>query len=153
VLRHKSNVKLIVVGVGPEYERFLEIAKREGVDSSIVFVGSVSGKELPSYYAAADLFLLSSFYEAFGLVLLEAMASAKCVIASSVGGVPEIVRDRATGFLFPVSNVDLLTSILFDALEDKERRLKMGEAGRKCVLERYTWAEISKQYVNAFINR
>jgi glycosyltransferase involved in cell wall biosynthesis len=153
VLRHKPNVKLVVVGAGPERGRFLELAKREGVAPSIVFVGYVSDQQLPSYYAATDLFLLSSFYEAFGLVLLQAMAAGKCVVASNVGGVPEIVRDGVTGFLFPVGNVDVLTSILLDVLEDEEHRLKMGEAGRKRVLEGYTWAEISKQYLNAFINR
>jgi phosphatidylinositol alpha-1,6-mannosyltransferase len=153
VLRHKPNVKLIIVGVGPEHGRFIEIARREGVASSVVFVGHVNYQQLPSYYAAADLFLLSSFYEAFGLVLLEAMAAAKCVVASSVGGVPEIVRDRVTGFLFPAGNVDVLTSILLDVLGDEKRRLKMGEAGRRRVLEQYTWSEISKRYVNAFVNR
>ncbi|MGA2785290.1 MAG: glycosyltransferase family 4 protein [Candidatus Bathyarchaeia archaeon] len=150
VLRHKPNVKLIVVGIGPEHERFLEIARREGVAASVIFVGYVSEQELPSYYAAADLFLLSSFYEAFGLVLVEAMAAGKCVVASNVGGVPEIVRNQITGFLFPVGDVDTLASILLKALEDEKLRVEMGCLGRKRVLDHYSWAGIARRYSNAY---
>jgi glycosyltransferase involved in cell wall biosynthesis len=150
VLRHRPNTRLVVVGQGPEYKRFLRIATSEGVASSVIFTGWVANTELPHYYAAADLFLLSTFYETFGLVLVEAMAAAKCVIASRVGAVPEIVEDHLTGFLFPAGEVEVLAELILRTLEDDDLRTEMGRRGRERVLANYNWDRIAERYCAAF---
>lgn len=151
VLQDRPNTRLVVVGGGPEYERFLAAARKERVTSKMICVGCVNHSELPVYYAAADLFLLSTFFETFGLVLLEAMAAGRCVVASDAGAVREIVQDGLTGFLFPVGNVAALTNILLKALADEKLRFEMGLRGRKHVSNHYSWARIAERYDDLYL--
>lgn len=150
ILQEKPNVKLVVVGEGPERERLLRLASTTGVASSVIFAGSVPESEKPSYYGAADLFLLSTLYEAFGLVLVEAMAAAKCVIASKTGAVPEIVQDQVTGFVFPPGRVQDLAVLVLRALEDDTLRTEMGLRGRERALANYSWDRITERYCAAY---
>ena len=131
-----KDALLLIIGEGelrPYYEQL-----RVGLDlvDRVLFVGDVSDEELPQYYAAADLLVLPSIdrSEGFGLVLLEANASGKPVVASKVGGIPEVVRDGYNGLLVDHLDVDGLAEAVILLLEDDELREKMGRNGR-------TWAE------------
>ena len=100
-----SDVRLLIVGGSPssdpEVERLRQVASEVGIGRAVTFTGKVDQTELPTYYSAADVFVLASYYESFGLVALEAMACGVPVIASRVGGPRTFVRDSVTGYLIP----------------------------------------------------
>jgi glycosyltransferase involved in cell wall biosynthesis len=90
-----------------------------------------------------------SIYEAFGIVLLEAMACGKPVVASNVGGIPFVVEEGKTGLLFESGNVEDLADKIVTILKDEELREKMGEAGRERAKE-FTWDKIAERTVEVY---
>ena len=98
-----ENLRMMVVGGGgpgePETDRVRRLAKERQVDGLIDFVGRVDHDELPLYYNAADVCLVPSYYESFGLVALESMACGTPVVATRVGGLPTLVHHGHTGYL------------------------------------------------------
>jgi len=88
------------------------------------------------------VFVLPSDYEAFGIVLLEAMAARTPVVASRVGGVPDVVEDGVTGLLYPYGNLDALATALDGLLGDAAERARMGERGRERVERLFTWDSV-----------
>ena len=104
-LEDRSDTRLLIVGgeLGRdrELERLMSMAGELGIDDMVTFTGAVDQAELPTYYNAADVFVLTSYYESFGLVALEAMACGTPVVSSRVGGPKTFVRDGVTGYLIP----------------------------------------------------
>jgi D-inositol-3-phosphate glycosyltransferase len=97
---------------------------------SIRFIGSVSQDELPIHYNAADVCVLPSHYESFGLAALEAAACGRPVVASEVGGLPAIVLNGSTGFLVPPKQSARMAERLCELLDDDILRSRMGTAAR-----------------------
>ncbi len=102
------------------------------------FLGAKPHHQLAYYYAAADVVVLPSFYESFGLVALEAMASGAAVLASKVGGLRFLVDDGKTGLLFASRNRKQLACKLWKLLQDRDLREKLGERAAKEV-KKYKW--------------
>ncbi|MCJ8314181.1 MAG: glycosyltransferase family 4 protein [Pseudomonadales bacterium] len=105
ILRLKyNNIRLEIGGCGAEKDNLLNLAKEEGVDSDVSFLGFIKSESLLS---TADIFVMCSRWEEpFGLVIIEAMSSGVPVIASSVGGIPEIINHNESGFLFKSENIE-----------------------------------------------
>jgi D-inositol-3-phosphate glycosyltransferase len=129
------DLRLLVVGgdadeptSGHEASLRQRIA-RLGLGDSVRFVGPQPQGALPLYYAAADLTVLPSYYESFGMVALEAMACASPVIASRVGGLVTTVRDGVTGFLVPDGDVPALAERIETLVADPELRWRLGREG------------------------
>jgi glycosyltransferase involved in cell wall biosynthesis len=101
--------------------------------------------ELVQLYSAASVFACPSVYEPFGLINLEAMACETAVVASAVGGILEVVEDGKTGILVPPGRPDELASALRRLLEDPDQARAMGEAGRRRVEERFSWASVAER--------
>ena len=97
---------------------------------TVHFLGPIPQEELPMHYNAADVCVLSSYYESFGLAALEAAACGKPVVASEVGGLPAIVKDGSTGYLVPPKQKDVIAERLCELLEDDLLRAHMGAAAR-----------------------
>lgn len=108
---------------------------RLGLDDAVRFIAAQPQHVLPSYYAAADLTLLPSHYESFGMVALEAMACGSPVIASRVGGLTTTVRDRVTGFLVPEGDVAALAERIDAVLDDADLGWRMGREGVRWAAE------------------
>jgi D-inositol-3-phosphate glycosyltransferase len=106
-----------------------------GLDEAVRFVPAQPQGALPAYYAAADVSLLPSYYESFGMVALEAMACGSPVIASRVGGLPITVRDRVTGFLVPEGNVGALAERIEALIDDPDLGWRMGMEGIRWAAE------------------
>ncbi|MCC6236181.1 MAG: glycosyltransferase [Dehalococcoidia bacterium] len=128
----------------PERARLEAVAHEVGVGDRVRFLGAVPHEELPTYYNAADVVVVPSFYESFGLVALEAMASGVPVVASRVGGLVATVSDGRTGYLVPwrcpepfAEKVDLL-------LRNEPLRRALGEAGRAS-MERFSWESVAER--------
>ncbi len=120
---------LLVVGDGPERAAAQALARRCGVADRVRFVGRV--ESLPEIMAAAQLFLLPSELESFGLTALEAMACGVPVVGTDTGGLPEVVQHAETGFLLPVGDVEGMAARCIELLQDTARREQMGQAGRR----------------------
>ena len=101
--------------------------------------------ELIKIYANADIFVLPSYYEAQGIVLLEAMASGLPCVATNIGGIPETVIDGKNGILVEPRNPMKLAQAILTLAEDEDLRLKYGRMGRKRVVEEYDWRKIASK--------
>jgi len=119
---------LQLVGDGPERERIRGLAHSGGLEDCVQFLGERT--DLPSVLRGADLFLLPSESESFGLAALEAMSCGVPVIASRVGGVPEVVIDGETGLLAPVGDIATMAAHVVRLLADAGLRARLGAAGR-----------------------
>lgn len=141
----RASTALIVVGKGemlPEYQR---AAHELGIANNVHFAGFVPDAELADYYRLADVTVLPSTTagEAFGLVLIEALACGTPVIASALPGVRTVVADGQDGYLVPPNSAYLLARSLADMLAlPTERREIMGRAGRRNVEAHYSWERI-----------
>ncbi len=106
---------------------------------------------LPKVYNCADVFVLPSIQEGQGIVLLEAQASAKPVVAFDIGGVNETVLNKETGLLVKQGNTDELADALLKLLTDKTLREKMGSNGQLFVSKNYTWDICSQKMLNVYL--
>jgi rhamnosyl/mannosyltransferase len=132
---------LVIVGDGPERASLESLAAELGVAHRVHFVGHVPDEDLPSYYQAADVFVLPSHLraEAFGIVLLEAMAACLAVVTTEIGtATSEINRHGETGFVVPPDNPRALARALQVLLADKNLREHFGQNGRRHVRQNYT---------------
>ena len=130
------DVCLLIAGDGPlrgDLERLVETI---GLVQSVRFLGW--RHDMPGVLAAADLVVLPSLWEPFGLVLLEAMALRKPVVGSAVGGIPEVVVDGETGYLVPPADHAALSAKVVQLLSSPEARNAMGRAGRQRVEKHFS---------------
>jgi len=143
VLKAVGNVKFVLAGHDRGIKNDLvKLAAQLGVGDSLIFAGHLNQEMLASAYAAADVFVLPSEYEAFGIVLLEAMASARPVIASRVGGITDIVQDGQTGLLVDEKSPGQLAQTIIRVLQDQEQARKLGERAREYAIREYSWDTI-----------
>jgi glycosyltransferase involved in cell wall biosynthesis len=126
---------LCMVGDGPDLERVLSLAGELGVMRHCLFPGYQ--ENIGPFFGAFDVFVLPSGNEGTPVTAIEALASACPVVATRVGGVPDVVRDGEDGFLVEPGAVDQLAERLIRLANDPELRLRMGEAGRARVIPRY----------------
>jgi glycosyltransferase involved in cell wall biosynthesis len=139
VVKQQANTKFAIVGSGPMQVQIEESLAASGLTGNFKFLGNLKEDQLSAVYNAADVFVLPSIQEGQGIVLLEAQACGKPVVAFGVGGVPEAVRQGETGFLPELGDTDGLADRLLALLGDEAMRQRMGAAGRKFVSENYTW--------------
>lgn len=119
--------RLVLLGDGPDVPRASALAQRLGIKDRVLFLGNQ--EEVVPLLSASDLFLLPSEQESFGLAALEAMACGVPVVASAVGGVPEVVIDGACGFLRPVGDVPGMVEAAVAILSDPVLQRRMSAAG------------------------
>lgn len=133
--------RLMIVGTGPLEHHLRTLAKDLHIDDRIEFAVGVNDADLPSYFAACDVFVLpaSERSEAFGVVQLEAMAAGKPVVCTEVGtGTSFVTVDGETGFVVPARDVHALTSAIGKLADDPDLRARMGAAGRARVNREFT---------------
>jgi N-acetyl-alpha-D-glucosaminyl L-malate synthase BshA len=147
-LRRDFPVRLLMVGDGPERARVEQRCRQCGTCGEITFIGNLPLVE--EVLVGADLFLLPSESESFGLAALEALACEVPVIATRAGGLPEVVADGETGLLFPVGDVDAMAAGAARLLADEPLRRKMGLAARRRAVERFATDRVVAQYRNLY---
>jgi phosphatidylinositol alpha-1,6-mannosyltransferase len=146
VLEAVSNIFYVVIGAGDLLPHLEDMARGSPARDQILFIGGLEPEQIKSYYARADVFVMPSRQEGFGLVFLEAMVLGKPVIAGNLGGSPEVVQDGVTGFLVDPDDLTTLTTRLIELLQDEPLRRKMGNAGRQRVEENYTFASFQDRF-------
>ena len=158
VKRHE-NLKLMIVGGytpgekdGAEKERIDSIVNELGIKDVTVFTGKVRHEDLAYYYAAADVCVVPSHYEPFGLVAIEAMASRTPVVASEVGGLKFSVADNKTGLLVPPKDEIAFAGAIDSILSNPQWREQLGKNARKRVETKFSWngvaSQLDKQYLS-----
>jgi glycosyltransferase involved in cell wall biosynthesis len=128
-----------------EQTRIRTIVQELGLEAVMTFTGAVSQEHLPAYYAAADVCVVPSYYEPFGLVAIEAMAAGTPVIASDVGGLQHSIVHNETGVLVPPRNEDLLAAAIADVFADPERWQILAEAGQQRVQSQFSISAVAAQ--------
>jgi D-inositol-3-phosphate glycosyltransferase len=126
----------------PELDRLRAIARQGGVEARVDFIGQRRRDELALYYAAADVFVSTPWYEPFGITPLEAMACARPVIGSRVGGIKYSVVDGRTGFLVPPHHPGALAERLARLHADPALAAALGAAGARRVRASFTWEKV-----------
>lgn len=132
LMAEEAEVRLLLVGDGPERGKAQRIAEEEGIDHRVVFLGKQ--QSVVEILSCADLFLLPSETEAFGLVALEAMSCGVPVVASDVGGLPEVVRQPDSGLLVPVGDVDAMAAAALSFISDKATWAAASAAARDAAM-------------------
>lgn len=146
IAKDVPDTKLVFVGSGGMRAELEELSKKLGVEKHVKFIGFVEERLKPLYYKAADIFCLPSMMstESFGIVNLEAMACGVPIVASKIGGVPDVVKGGENGLLVPPKDSEKLADAIIYLLENEGVRKKMGENGREKV-EGYSWERVAEE--------
>ena len=146
IRRRVPGAALLVVSGGPYREKLQALARAEGVESDVVFTGSVRWEDLPAHYAAGDVFAMPCRtrragldVEGLGIVYLEASATGLPVLAGDSGGAPDAVREGETGHVVSGTDVPAIADRLAELLAERGRARAMGAAGRAWVEKEWRW--------------
>lgn len=150
VLTEAPQARLTIAGHGPLANELPELANSLGIGHAIKFVGRQSRAELPVLYRRARVLAVPSRTEALGVVILEGQLSGAAIVASNVGGIPEVVKHGETGLLVPADNPELLARALLELLNNAEYRDSLAAAGTKQVEELFTAEHIGDQYLELY---
>src|SRR5262245_7759581 len=149
-VQQKVPSRLLMVGDGPERSNAEWLVRSKRLGCQVVFLGKQDS--IAEILSISDLMLLPSETESFGLVALEAMACEVPVVASSVGGVPEVIRHEQDGFLAAVGDLEGMAARAIEVLSDDARRAAMGANARRQAYESFSSHKIMKRY-EAFYER
>lgn len=142
-----DDLTLILVGAnGESLNNFKRLAVELNVEDRVRFYTDIPHHEINKFYRHAAVFCLPSRQEALGIVLLEAGAFALPVVASNVGGIPEVISDGVTGRLFPSGDVDRLAQCLKELLLDRNKAVNLGKNLHACVVDNFSWHTATKKY-------
>ena len=139
---------LVMIGDGPDRPAAEEEARILGVEQSVSFLGKLD--QIAPLLAAADLFLLPSQSESFGLSALEALASGVPVVGSDAGGLPEVIRDGETGILCPAGDVPGMAAAALEILQDPKRWSEMSKLASRDARERFSRDAIVTKYESLY---
>ncbi len=151
-----NGPRLEIVGEGPERPALTELAERLGLADRVVFRGRISAPELQASYARAAVCVLPSVQDArgdtegLGVVLLEAMNHGTPVVASRIGGIPDIVEDGVSGLLVPPADADALAAAVRRVLSDPALARRLGEGGRRRLHDRFSWRAIAQRWLDLY---
>lgn len=149
---------LVIIGGDPEghpetltdeMQRLRALSASLGLDEIVLFLGKRGQNTLPYYYSAAEVVVMPSHYESFGMVALEAMACGTPVIASRVGGLAHLIKDGETGFFVPAQDPEALADKLRLLFVDPDLRARLGCAGAVYAQD-YSWEDITSQVASLY---
>jgi len=143
-VQKKLPAKLLMIGDGPDRSQAEWLTRRKGIQDRVHFLGKQN--EINVKLGMADLMLVPSQLESFGLAALEAMACEVPSVATNVGGVPEVIEHGVTGFLADVGDVETMARYAIDILSDETKLREMGKAARRAAQSRFCASRIVPQY-------
>lgn len=140
----QAQFRLLIIGDGPLRRELEKNVNELGLTEQVEFTGM--RHDIPAQLHRLDMFVLSSVSEGISLTLLEAMATSLPIVATDVGGNPEVVKDGVTGFIVPPSNPEALADKLAYLIHNPDLRRRMGEEGRKRVVEQFDIRQTARKY-------
>lgn len=150
-LRNETGIRLTVVGNGNPEAEPATLVREYGLEDTVSFTGKIKREELARLYATSEIAVVPSLHEGFGFPAAEAMSSRLPIVSTMAGALPEVVgRDGSAGILVPPRDADALATALKRLLADKQLGRNMGEAGRKRVVENFSWRQAARQTVQVY---
>ncbi len=137
-------------GEAGECRKLEAIVESHALDTKLRWLPVLPEEELPLYYGAADIFVLPSRYEPFGIVMLEAMACAVPVVATNTGGPATVIESGVTGILVDPTDTEALADALAELIRAPERQDELGRRGRATIEREYSWAIIADRHLAAY---
>lgn len=148
--QEKQEFKLLIVGDGPLKQSFESYVEQHQLSEFVELVGWVPSDQLNDYYSVADVFVGPSLSEPQGLVFCEALATGTPVIATNVGGLPDIVQEGKTGYLISPKSSDAIKSKLLYLITHRDELKKMSNRARASVYDRFSWQSTTSRYREIF---
>ena len=143
--RRHPGLRVVIAGTGTQEQQLKDLAKELRLGRSVTFLGHLAGDDIAAYVAAADVSVVPSLYEPFGLVALEAMAVATPVVAAATGGLREIVTDGVTGLTFPPEDAAGLADAVTRLLRDDLLARRCTSRARERVAADYSWSAVARR--------
>ena len=148
LMRHRGeDLNVVIAGDGPELSNLLQVAKQAGVHKQLHFLGDQPHERVFDLMKGCMFFVLPSRAEGLPLVIAEAMACGKAVIATDVDGIPDILHHGRTGLLVRPDDAQSLADALARLRDDVAWRRELGETAKKWAMERFNWSNIADQYL------
>lgn len=147
-----KKLQLLIVGGGSKFNEYKELAQNLGIDNVTKFTGYISYYEVYNYHNMLDISVFLSNSEGFGVSVIEASASCKPVVVSNIMALPEVVINNVTGFIVPPKSPEDAAEAIIKLVNDEQLRIKMGEAGRNFVKQKYEWNDNVKLMINYYEN-
>jgi L-malate glycosyltransferase len=145
----RMPARLLLIGDGPDRSVAEWLAVQKGIHDDVLFLGKQD--QVYDKLSIADIMLLPSELESFGLAALEAMACEVIPISTRAGGVPEVIEHEVTGYLADVGDVETMARYAIELLADEPRRREMGKRAREAAMERFCSTKIVKQYEDFYL--
>lgn len=142
-----SRIKLMIVGDGPLFESLRSLVRSLKLEESVLFTGE--RRDIPELLTVMDIFVLPSLFEGLPISLIEAMASGLPVVASRVGGIPEVI-EKNNGILVQPDDTEGLKDALLTLLNDEETRIAMGKENRKRVKAHFSLSKMTAEYESVY---
>jgi N-acetyl-alpha-D-glucosaminyl L-malate synthase BshA len=144
-IRRSVRARLVMCGDGPARDAAERLAREYDLSGDVLFIGQVPN--IADYLSVADLLLVPSETESFGLAALEALACETPVIATRVGGLPDVVRDGENGYLVEVGEIDAIAERAVEILSDADLRRALGARGREWAVGQFNTERVIPQYI------
>ena len=151
IVNKNKKIKLIIIGEDAGYLPIVKsLIQKYNLFNHVIITGYIPNKNLPKYYSMADIIVYPSRQEIFGLVLCEAGACGKAVIGSNIMGPKEIIVDGKTGFTSDFKDLNKVSELIIDLLNDKNKLIQMGKNGCDRVKKKYSWDVAAKIHLNLY---
>ncbi len=139
-------LKLVIIGNGELEGRLKSQTKQLGINSDVIYTGTIAPEKIPEYLSLADIFVRPSLSEGLGIAFLEAMAAGLPIIATPVGGIPDFLKNGETGLFCKVRDPKDLSEKMLKLLNDDLLRQKLSRQGKELVLANYTWDIVAQKF-------
>ncbi|MCK4649367.1 glycosyltransferase family 4 protein [bacterium] len=136
ILKVKPEARFLIVGHEPKGDTLAQAVKRQGLENAVIMPGL--REDIPQILVSLDVFVLCSLREAFGQAIAQALAMERPVVATNVGGIPELVKDNETGLLVPPADSKALARAILELLEDREKAKRLGKNGRRLIEKKFS---------------
>jgi glycosyltransferase involved in cell wall biosynthesis len=150
VIEEIENTRLTVVGEGPCREYLLKLVESLNLQTRVRFLGKLPQQQVIKYIISCDVFVLNSEYEGLPHTLLEAMACGVPVIATRIGGIPEIIKHKENGILINKNDLQELKKSIFLLKERKDLCKKLVANAKKCIKEKFSYAKMIEDTLKVF---
>jgi len=152
IVKYFPKARLVVVGAGPLEHYLKDLSRKLDLENSVMFRGYVSDEGIRRLFAFADVVVVPSIFEGCPLVLLEAMAAGKSVVASAVQGISEIVKPDFSGLLVNPGNIHEIEHAIVRLLKDRKFANYLGENARQTIMKDYSWEKIARKTMEVYEN-
>jgi len=153
-LQHRQKIRLVIIGGdghhAPEFKKLQRLSGELGIQDKILFVGRIEQEDLPPYYSAADLLVMPSYHESFGLVALESLACGTPVVATKVGAMESIIHENETGCVIKNANPRLLAKGIEALFSEPITKAESAAAIRATVV-RFDWSNVADAMIKEYL--